>query len=146
MKNDESGSMSPERFAALAAAYGADLRRWPAAEREAARELQARSDLLVRHALSREKALDHRLDSYAVPAPSAALYRAIVAAAPQPALIWTRARLWWSGLGLAGAGLAGALAGAAAIALSAPNVHHQPGWSLDEATAFGDLAVEQDDL
>jgi hypothetical protein len=35
MTND--AGMTPERFAALADAYGADLRRWPSREQDAAR-------------------------------------------------------------------------------------------------------------
>lgn len=136
--------MTPERFAALAETYGADLRRWPEAEREAAKRLQAGGELAARRALSRAADLDDLLDAYAVPAPSHALHGSIVASAPVATLTWRRARLWWSSLGLAGVGLAGALAGASAIAMATPMVHGSPGWSPYEATAFGDLGLEQD--
>lgn len=93
-----------------------------------------------------EARLDELLAAYSVPPPSAALRRRIVASAPAPVLIWNRARLWWSGLGLAGIGLTGALAGAAAIAIvpAAMPYGAGPSWPTYEATAFGDLGIEQD--
>lgn len=144
METDEGQPIMPERFIALAEAYGADAHRWPAAEREAARRLEASGDAVVRRALSRAAALDDLLDGYAVPAPTHALHRTIIATAPAAGAIWTRARLWWSGLGLAGAALAGAVAGASAIAVTAPGVSGSGGWSPYEATAFGDLGAGED--
>ena len=134
--------MTPERFTALAESYGGDLLRWPAAEREAARRLQARGEPAVRRALSEAADLDHLLGAWTVPSPSPALHRSVCASAPAAAP--ARGRFWWPGLGLAGAGLAGALAGASAIALAAPALQSSAGWSPYEATAFGDLGLEDE--
>lgn len=143
MTSDAPAPMTPERFAALAATYGADLRRWPAAEREAARRLEASGEEAARRALSEAADLDHLLAAWVLPRPSHALHRSICASAPVPAEGRTPARFWWPGLGLAGAGLAGALAGASAIALAAPAPQPAAGWTY-EATAFGNLGLEDD--
>ena len=45
--------MTSERFLALVAAYGADARRWPEAERAAAQALAAARPEAVAHALDR---------------------------------------------------------------------------------------------
>jgi hypothetical protein len=74
-----------DRFAKLAESYGADLRRWPAADRNAVEDLLAPDQ--VRKILAREEQLDARLDAYSVPGPSAALIGRIIAAAPQPGLL-----------------------------------------------------------
>lgn len=144
MTTDEPGPITPQRFATLAGAYGGDFRRWPAAERDAARRLEASGDPDARRALSQAADLDHLLDAYAVPVPSHALHRMVVASAPAAAAMPSRARIWWSGLGLAGAGLAGALAGASAIAVAAPALRAPGVWSPYEATAFGDLGLEEE--
>lgn len=57
-------SMTLERFAELAAAYGAKLERWPAAERNAASALLASSDR-ARELLRREDWLDGELSGQA---------------------------------------------------------------------------------
>lgn len=134
--------MVQERFALLARTYGGDLRRWPAAERAAADALLARNQAVSRAVLARETRLDGRLDAYFVPTPSAALVGRILAAAPQPALLWSRARLWWSGLGFAGVGLAGALTGALALSLAAPAPfdHGAASWAEGQ-TIFGEVDV-----
>ncbi len=137
MRDEATRSMTPERFGLLAEAYGAGIRRWPEADREAARRLQASGAREATEALSRAAALDDHLDRYGVPAPSHALYRNIVASAP-PAPAKTRVR-WWLSVGLASAGCAGALAGASAITLTAPAVSDGAGWGAYEATAFGEL-------
>ena len=142
MTSDAAEGMSPERFAAVTESYGADWRRWPAADREAARRLEASGDAAARHLLSEAAELDRLLDGYVVAAPSDALYRSIASGAPAAATRRVGLRLWWSGLGLAAAGLAGAFAGASAIAVAAPALHAPTGWNVYEATAFGDLAVE----
>lgn len=94
----------------------------------------------------RRMTVDKLLDAYRVPAPSPALHRLIVASAPAAQYAWNSARVWWSGLGFAGVGLAGAAAGALAIATVASPILHAPasGWAIDEPTAFGDLGIEQD--
>ncbi len=129
--------MNAERFAALTHVYGADLRRWPAAEQAAARLLLESGDAVARAALDRARALDARLDGYVTPAPSPRLLARILSAAPRPAWTWTRARLWWSGAGLAGLGLAGAALGALLITLATPALL---GGEDEITTAFGQLA------
>ncbi len=132
-----------ERFAVLAQAYGGDLRRWPAADRAAAETLLARGQADAHAVLGREGRLEAWLDTYSIPAPSAALVGRILAAAPQPALLWSRARLWWSGLGFAGVGLAGALTGALALSLATPALldHRAADWA-DGQTIFGNVDLD----
>lgn len=64
--------MTPERFETLLAAYGAEPRRWPEAERAAALALLA-GDARMREALERERRLDRLLDGAATPRATPAL-------------------------------------------------------------------------
>lgn len=129
--------MPLERFEALAAAYGAAVGRWPEAVR--AEGLRRAREPAFAAVLARAGDLDARLDAWTVPAPSAELSGRIVAAAPvsRPRFA-RRARLWWSGIGLA-ASLAGAAAGAAGAAVVTPT--ETP--SSDANTAFGDIAGQE---
>jgi hypothetical protein len=121
--------MTLGRFAALADAFGADLRRWPEAERAAAQALTRESDI-ARARLAEADALDAMLDLSRVAAPSAELRQRILAAAPQQSSIRAaandpasaRAKLlrWLSGLGAVGVLTCGAVAGAAVVAVSGP--------------------------
>lgn len=116
--NDTHPALSLERFAALAEAYGAAIERWPAAEREAA---QAMADgAAARAILARAQDLDRLLDTYRVPEPSSALTGRILAEADRIVLRRASVRRLWAGLGLAGVGLAGALAGALAATAVLP--------------------------
>jgi len=74
--------MTPERFHALLDACGADLRRWPEAERDAARELLANGPPALRAACAEATLLDRDLDAYQVAAADAALIEGIAGAAP----------------------------------------------------------------
>ncbi|PZV38051.1 hypothetical protein [Mesorhizobium kowhaii] len=135
-------AMDAKRFAALAAAYGGDLRRWPEAERMAG-AIFAPSETgqaILRHAGT----LDARLDSYRVDAPDKALHGSILQAAGRHFVQRRRQRFWWLGLGLAGIGLAGAVAGLALVSIVTPEV--QPDhYVLDaNATAFGDASPDRD--
>lgn len=106
--------MTYERFETLADAYGGDLRRWPEAEREAARALldsDPRATVLLREA----DGLDALLDAAPRPAPSHVLREAVIAGA---AGVGLRARrrgpgplAWLSGAGWAAAACAGAVFG-----------------------------------
>lgn len=126
--------MPLERFEALAEAYGAVVARWPDAEREAA--LSRALERAFAAVLTRAAALDATLDAWTVAAPAAELSHGIVASAPAPGRsLGTRARLWWSGIGLAAA-LTGAAAGVAGVAMAAPGELS----SSDANTSFGDLA------
>jgi hypothetical protein len=118
--------MTPERFTELLDSYGSDPRRWPEAERQAALAL---AEAGLGPALDASTELDGWLDAYAVPAPGDALAARILAAAPAPKALparggsaWTRLRSRWHALwpvaGLAGAGLAGSLAGAFAVSIA----------------------------
>lgn len=133
--------LGAERFAALADAYGADLRRWPAELRAAAEERLA-EDPQAGVALAEAARLDDLLAAHRVSAPGAALIGRVLAQAPQPAWIWSRTKLWWSGLGLAGVGLAGGLAGAAALWLATPMLADQQfADAADSQTVFGDIEI-----
>ena len=72
--------MTEERFLQLASAYGADLARWPDAERaDAAAVLASRPDIAVA-VLAAERALDAALTGYAPADASHALRQRIIAA------------------------------------------------------------------
>ncbi len=106
--------MDLNRFADLALAYGGDVSRWPATEREAATLLMAASPEATSPLLASQSDLDWALESWRTPRPREALEAAILASAPvqRPARLW-RGWLWRTGLGagLAAAGLAGVVAG-----------------------------------
>lgn len=108
--------MTIERFAALLDAYGANSRRWPAIEREAAQSLIA-ADPRARALLAETEALDAVLDADPAPHVSPELRARVLAAAPTPsqARRWALAawaRLWAPGAGLAAAAVAGVMFGA----------------------------------
>lgn len=115
--------MTPERFAYLADAYGADLQRWPAGEREAAQALLGDGNTLAAEALRQARWLDSQLDSYQLAAPGPALAQRIIAAAataPRSASFWQRYAGWLASLGWVGVGLTGVATGMLAVALSLP--------------------------
>lgn len=125
--------LSPARFAELAEAYGGAVARWPEAVRGLALALAREPSMAAILAAADE--LDARLDAWRVAAPSPALRAAIWERRPRPLL--RRARLWWSGLGIAAA-VAGAAAGS--LAAAALPVDH----AAEEATAFGNLSGQED--
>ena len=100
--------MTHERFEFLAEAYGGDIARWPAADRDAAALLMAREPDFARTALAQAASLDAALDGWAPAQVSHALREAVIAAAPRAR---TRSMLqgwfWRTGVG---AGLAAACA------------------------------------
>ena len=63
--------MTPDRLRTLLSTYGADWRRWPAGERDAARALLARDAAAQQRMLDHAAQLDEWLASYAVAAPIA---------------------------------------------------------------------------
>ena len=116
--------MTRQRFSELIAAYGTDPRRWPAAERDDALDLLARSPSLQEE-IDRMTALDAALDAWPNPAPlslDAAALAARISATPQ-ARAQSRAEIrmvrrfrwpaiaWPNAAGLAAAALAGFLVG-----------------------------------
>lgn len=114
--------MTPERFAHLADAYGADLRRWPSAERDQAQTLIDSGNHQARDALTQARTLDGLLDSHRAMVADPALIRRVVASAPTftPTSFWTRYAGWLSPAGFIGAGLAGVAAGMLVASLSLP--------------------------
>ena len=106
--------MNAERFAAIVDTYGAEPRRWPSAERREAEAFAASADgrRLMRSAV----VLDDALLAHEAPAPSPGLRARVLEARPQPRrglLSVFRWRPDWAPAGLAAAGLAGVLFGAA---------------------------------
>ncbi|MDP3803159.1 hypothetical protein [Brevundimonas sp.] len=109
--------MTAERFLALVAAWGADARRWPEAERAAAQAFAAASPEAARAALAEADATDALLQLSRASHPSAALRDRVIASAAGAGLKARReGRRWLDRLTLAlGAGwVAAACAGIAA--------------------------------
>lgn len=90
-------SMNLERFTVIVDAYGADPRRWPAAERDAAQAFAA-ADAQAAALLAEALALDAGLDALPIPEPASAALRR--AAMPQP--ITARPSRWQELLALLG--------------------------------------------
>lgn len=99
--------MTHERFEALAEAFGGDVARWPADEREAAALLMAAEPGFTQAVLARADSLDAALDAWRPAGASAGLVERIVAGAPKE-----RAPRWmnWLSPAALGAGLAAACA------------------------------------
>ncbi|WP_287299539.1 hypothetical protein, partial [Mesorhizobium sp.] len=109
----------------------------PENERAAALDFIAANPTQAEAALAPAVELDDLLSRHRVAAPDGALARGIIATAPSA--LWRRTRLIWRCAGLAGIGLAGALAGVLAVAVllslnSAPD--DGDAYAL---TAFGDM-------
>ncbi|MGI4879474.1 MAG: hypothetical protein ACRYG4_18530 [Janthinobacterium lividum] len=127
--------MTLERFKALADAYGGVVARWPEPVRAAAMQIATQPEASA--ILARALELDEALDAWTVPAASAVLRERVLGAAPAPSRDFVRrARLWWSGVGIAAA-LAGAAAGAAAVAM-VPPIDASGG-----TTSFGDFGTQE---
>ena len=112
--------MNTEQFITLTEAYGADINRWPAAYQKPAAEVIAQNLPAIKHALEQAAILDAMFDSSTLLAnpnlkTEHALLNSIVASAPRQKISIWHAWITWSWnrwYGLAGAGLAGAVAGA----------------------------------
>jgi hypothetical protein len=145
--------MTPSRFNLLVDIYGADLKRWPAAERDQARAMLAEDASEVRANLAAAAALDDLLTAHRIADPGAALVRQVIGSAPPPAPGGARLRTgwrpgwqmswWWRGAGLAGAGIAGTLAGAVAVstALHGASPSSLPDWT-ERGTSFSELPAD----
>lgn len=125
--------LTEARFIELADTYGAVVARWPAPARAEAMEMAKRPAMQA--VLAEAERLDARLDLWKVEAPSAALRDRAIGARRMP--LSRRARLWWSGIGIATA-LAGSAAGSVAASAALPSDHAVS----DNATAFGDLSQQ----
>jgi hypothetical protein len=114
--------MNIQRFEQLVEAYGADPKRWPEGEREAARALAHAQAEHCGPLLEAAHALDQALDCAPAGAPSIALRERVIGAAPRQRAprfglgqgvkgsggpSW----LWWPSAGLAAACAAGVLFG-----------------------------------
>jgi hypothetical protein len=112
--------MTPERFAYLADAYGADLKRWPPAEQGPARALLDSGNAVAGAALMDASWLDAQLDSHQLAFDDSALARQIRQSAPRPASLWSRYARWLSPASLLGAGVVGVVAGMLVASMSVP--------------------------
>lgn len=126
--------MTPERFAALAAAYGGAIDRWPEAERDAAgTHLHAHPE--ARAALAGAATLDATLAAWTVPGPGAALAARIASATARRRRAGRWLRLWLSGLGTAATLAGGLAAGAVVVAAARPGA--DPSGALYELRVLG---------
>lgn len=138
--------MTPEHFAELVDIYGAEPRRWPQAQRQAAIAFMENRPEEVESILRAAQSLDMVLDRYIVPGPSAKLIRAVTDSAPSMRSAARRIRLWRQGLSFAAVGLAGALAGALAIAVLIPmSVPRDEDNGAYATTAFTNMAQMKDE-
>lgn len=99
--------MTHERFEILAQAYGGNVARWPAGERDAAALLIAQEPQFARAVLAQAAELDHALDAWAPLQVTHALREAVIASARRPRGRGLSGWFWRAGLG---AGLAAACA------------------------------------
>lgn len=136
-------TMTPQRFAQIVDAYGADPHRWPAGERAEALAFAQAHPGEARERLDAAAALDACLAADRVEPPGRALRRRVAAAARSPERGRSRGPrtvFWWlPGAALAGAGVAGLVAGAMAMSLlMVPGEHgsaaHEPSYL---STGFG---------
>jgi len=111
--------MDLNRFERLVAAYGATPSRWPDEERAAAQAF-ARADPRAAALLAEADSIDTLLFAHRVAEPSRTLRAMVIEGAPRKRRLAGRARLWWTGLGIALAGASGMLAGSAATAALEP--------------------------
>jgi hypothetical protein len=127
-----------EHFQLLADAYGGVVARWPDPHRRAAMLMAA--DPVANEILTRALSLDDLLDTWQAPIVTDAIRDRVIAriVASRPGFA-RRARLWWSGVGIAAA-LTGAVAGAATVAIVAPIDA-----SSDGGTSFGDVGPQGPD-
>ncbi len=111
--------MNAERFSQLVEAYGADARRWPLAEREAAEAFRKTRPEEAARLLAEAEAVDALLDAAPRPVVSAALRERVLAAAAgaglkarRPLFGFRPGRLVWLSSGaFAAAACAGIIAG-----------------------------------
>ena len=109
--------MTIERLKELADAYGADLRRWPTAERAAAESLRAQQPVMVERLLFEAAQMDAALDASRHFPVSMALRDRVIASAtaagltPKRVKLWAGRLAWFSGAGWAAAACAGVVFG-----------------------------------
>ncbi len=126
-----------DRFTAIVDAYGAEPRRWPEAERDAALALAAsdpRAEACLDEARVMDAMLDLARDSLTPELEEDLHYRAMARFAPVPPARLQRAPVIWAGLGLA-ACLAGAVLG---VNLSLKSIDDVRAQTVLEQTAMID--------
>jgi len=111
--------MTHERFEVLADAYGGDVARWPAAERDAATLLIAREPEFARAVLAGAGDLDGLLETWTLAAVSHVLRDRVIASAPPARRDWSL-RAWFMRAGV-GAGLAAACAAGLIVGVKLSN-------------------------
>jgi hypothetical protein len=127
--------VTPERFGALADAYGGDIDRWPVAERDAAwRYLRRQPD--AQTLLAAAARLDAALAGWTVPGPGAALAATIALTVSRRHAHGRRLRLWLSSLGAAAA-LASGMAAAAIVLTMVLPAAEQVSSPLYQLTVLG---------
>lgn len=112
--------MNSARFATLAEAFGGDVSRWPARERDAAADLMLASPDWASRVLAEAAALDAQLTSLAAPPGVIGLAQRIAASAPVPRTVGWLAWILPVGMGV---GLAAASVAGLAIGLQLPSRH-----------------------
>lgn len=114
--------MKEERFEALAEAFGGEVSRWPAAERDAAAALMLTRPDWAGGVLALAGELDGQLLAYAAPRSARQLVEQIVAGAPRSRKVGWAAWLLPAGMGtgLAAASVAGFIVGIQRAAIIDP--------------------------
>ncbi|OLP57030.1 hypothetical protein BJF92_21215 [Rhizobium rhizosphaerae] len=136
MREGETG-LSEARFRALAQAYGGEIARWPGAVQAQARAMAERAELSA--VLAEARAVDAALDRFALAPPAPALAARILRETGRGHALRLAIRRALIGAGLLGVGLAGGLAGAAAVMIAVP----PPALTgEDGTTVFGMLAPD----
>jgi anti-sigma factor RsiW len=110
--------MDASRFEQLANAYGADFKRWPSAERDAAQAYAAANRTESERLLFDARMIDAALESVAAPQASYELRQKVIALAPQPRAqrrLRPSAWFWIPSAGIAAACAAGAILGVVAM-------------------------------
>ena len=118
-------SLTAARMRALAEAYGSDLSRWPADERDAAQDWIAAHPSEAGEMLSDAAVLDDLMDAWRLPQPADTLRARVLV--PAPAVVREARRRSFlltlgGGAGLAAACLAGILAAPALVSRPAPAI------------------------
>lgn len=137
--------MTRDRFDHLASVYGGDLRRWPDAERDAARALLDQ-DEAARVVFAEADKLDAFLDAAPRPVASAALREQIIASAAGVGLR-PRRRMrfdplaWLSGAGWAAAACAGVIMGGVFTTHTTANLQADAVLYQASLTAADDMEV-----
>lgn len=133
--------MTPDRFVQLLDAYGADIARWPAAERAAAQALARAAPAALQAAQDEAAALDALLATHSVapPEPALAAHIALQAGTAPSGRWWRTLTRWpaWAAVGLAGAAT-GVFAATLALHAGPPAADT---WN-DMADAFGGRRAE----